>query len=903
MKRFLLFALVATMFAACATDATEDVAVNIETPETLTVSLEEESRIQLQNGKTVWTAGDVVSVFYRSNANQKWQFQGETGERTAQLKRVDAGSATQTMQRVVIVYPYNTNYYINTETYNVEVSLPAEQTYLADSYGLNGNIMVSSSEYNQFALKSVCGWLKVQLTGKGEVVKSITLKGNNGEQVAGQLYVNSQDATAVLAADSGASSEEGVAGGSLVFDDTILTEVVLNCGEGVTLGTEPTAFYIALPPQTFEKGLTIDIKDSNDWTMTKSTDKAVTIERNTIQPMSPFEADIKPELSDYCLTAEFDVGGVGYFNNSNLAGDNNALVNIDYGDGSFGTERRHDYANAGQYTVKFYFEKPITVIGEQAFSRSSQLNSIVIPNTVVTIDKYAFYAWGYDYGHLKNGITFEEGSQLTTIKYCAFAAADMDSFIIPEHVSVIEPGAFLKCYKLQGFGVQYNSNYCNVHDSALLYSHDLRTLVAYAGGYEASEFLVSNVCEEIYDYTFSWNSYLEKIDMSWSKVVRLSSVANDCPKISRLKLPTTIEYISNSFNSCPAITEVYCEVTTPPTLESSFDSLSADAKIYVPYTAISEYKIAAGWSDFADKIVAYDFETNEIVEVQLKSEIWYTSTDGAIVTPNATNVFGANIVSNTYEDGKGIIKFDGDVTEIGDWAFSGCRTLRDITIPNSATYIGENAFINCSCLADVIIPNSVTEIRWCAFYGCADLESITLPDSITNVAARVFSECHNLKAFYGKFTSDDNRCLIVNGRLVSFASAGLTMYTIPNDVTLIANSAFSGCYDLEGVSIPNSVTWIDYYAFSGCKSLIDISIPESVNGIMPSAFNGCENLQKVCCNATTPPTGGSFMFDNCHSDLKIYVPAAAVDDYKNAAGWSDYADRIYTSLQIEIGQM
>ena len=39
----------------------------------------------------------------------------------------------------------------------------------------------------------------------------------------------------------------------------------------------------------------------------------------------------------------------------------------------------------------------------------------------------------------------------------------------------------------------------------------------------SSEILVSNVCEETYDYTFSWNSYLEKIDMSLSKVARLSS--------------------------------------------------------------------------------------------------------------------------------------------------------------------------------------------------------------------------------------------------------------------------------------------------------------------------------------------------------------------------------------------
>ena len=57
----------------------------------------------------------------------------------------------------------------------------------------------------------------------------------------------------------GADDGENGAGGNLVFDDTILTEVTLNCGEGVTLSSEPTAFYIALPPQTFEKGLTIEV--------------------------------------------------------------------------------------------------------------------------------------------------------------------------------------------------------------------------------------------------------------------------------------------------------------------------------------------------------------------------------------------------------------------------------------------------------------------------------------------------------------------------------------------------------------------------------------------------------------------------------------------------------------------
>ena len=40
------------------------------------------------------------------------------------------------------------------------------------------------------------------------------------------------------------------------------------------------------------------------------------------------------------------------------------------------------------------------------------------------------------------------------------------------------------------------------------------------------------------------------------------------------------------------------------------------------------------------------------------NEIWYTSSDGKVVTPNKSDAFGASIISNTYSNGKGVIKFD-----------------------------------------------------------------------------------------------------------------------------------------------------------------------------------------------------------------------------------------------------
>lgn len=295
MKKILLFALTAMFAAACSQDAIVETAfpniIDESVPESLIVGFEgdDETRIQLnEDQRTVWNNGDIVTVYYKSDANQKWKFNGETGSRTAQLQRVEKGTATTKTTRVVVVYPYNENYEFNTETCNICTQLPDTQHYLAGSYGKDGNIMVSSDEYNQFRLKSVYGWLKLKIKGDGERVRVITFRGNNGEQVAGEAYIYTQDASMSLAADMLIPGEDNDVGGSLIFEDTILTKLALDCGTGVTLSEEATSFYIALPPQIYSKGFTVEIKTTDGKKMIKSTDVELAIERNHIQPMAEF---------------------------------------------------------------------------------------------------------------------------------------------------------------------------------------------------------------------------------------------------------------------------------------------------------------------------------------------------------------------------------------------------------------------------------------------------------------------------------------------------------------------------------------------------------------------------------------------------------------------------------------
>ena len=61
--------------------------------------------------------------------------------------------------------------------------------------------------------------------------------------------------------------------------------------------------------------------------------------------------------------------------------------------------------------------------------------------------------------------------------------------------------------------------------------------------------------------------------------------------------------------------------------------------------------------------------TQQGVSAETQNVILYTSSDGKIATPYKSDSFGANIVSNTYRDGQGIIIVDAPITSIGDYAF------------------------------------------------------------------------------------------------------------------------------------------------------------------------------------------------------------------------------------------
>ena len=317
--------------------------------------------------------------------------------------------------------------------------------------------------------------------------------------------------------------------------------------------------------------------------------------------------------------------------------------------------------------------------------------------------------------------------------------------------------------------------------------------------------------------------------------------------ITSITIPESVNTIgSSAFNRCLSLTRITIPDNVTSIGESAFYYCSSLTSL-----TLGKGVTAIGYSAFREC-------TGElIINCNIPS------------VDSSSGVFsGSKFKSVTIGDG---------VTTIGATAFYNCSSLTSVTIGNSVTSIGATAFHNCSSLTSVTIGNSVTSIGDWAFDGCSNLTSISIPCSVTTIGESAFN-CFGLTSV--KITDISAWCKI---DFETIASNPLN-----NKANLYLNSEL-----VTELVIPSDITEIKPYAFYSCKSLTSVTIPESVTAIGNYAFRGCSSLTSVYCKAVTPPTGAAYMF-NWYSDapnLKIYVPAASVSEYKKGT-WSNFKSLI-----------
>lgn len=393
--------------------------------------------------------------------------------------------------------------------------------------------------------------------------------------------------------------------------------------------------------------------------------------------------------------------------------------------------------------------------------------------------------------------------------------------------------------------------------------------------------------------------------------------------LTSVVLPSTITKIENgAFDACGALTSLTVDTPFPPLLAGDvFTRFSTTGVLHVPANTLYE-----GWAAQMGEGWTVDYTTSNSV-------LLYQNTSGTaypIKTLWSDGInyesFDCTLEEYRYENGWGMILFDGELTSIDEEAFKDFTDLTAIVIPEGVTNIGYGVFWGCSALASVTFPESLNNIGYCAFADCTSLQSITLPKNVRRVIQRAFSGCSSLSsitcegmapptlganALSGVSPTGVMKVVGIEGGIPGGpyadwknalpegwtfeydgdqSQASYLHFTTTDHEPIELNSKASErpivavLYDqYEGATImfAGQLTEIRKDVFTGISTLATIDIPEGVVTICDSAFQSCTGLVDVKL-PNTLQTIGNYAFQYCS-----HLPAITLN--ANLANVGTYA--------------
>lgn len=309
----------------------------------------------------------------------------------------------------------------------------------------------------------------------------------------------------------------------------------------------------------------------------------------------------------------------------------------------------------------------------------------------------------------------------------------------------------------------------------------------------------------------------------------------DCTGITSVHIGSNIKSIGlAAFACCPSLKTVYWWA------ENCTEAGSGSYPIFGEYP---ETEIAS-------------MQNTAITQVAIGSNVKSLPTYAFTKCKSLSSI---NIPNNVTEVGGGLLESSGitsatigdGVSNISSYIFSNCSNLQKVKLGSAAKIISEFAFQNCTSLEKITFPSSITQIQPNAFKGATD-------KSDTRSTLKIYIED------FGSWCMIDGLSYLMNPHWAEGSGSDktlqhdlywysdfnkpedqqiqITSINIPNTVTKIPDHAFYNCTHLGSVQLPNSILFIEVQAFCGCTSLTTINVPEGVSSIGEQAFNGCSKL-------------------------------------------------------------
>lgn len=274
MKRFFVFAaLAAISLSACQQDL--EIEENKLPGEAVVFTATTESSATKtalsENGDSydvVWCSGDQITIV---DAAAKVGVYTTTGTTTRADFTKESGDDAETA-------PFKAWY--PASVYNDGTpALPEVQTYVEGN--ISGSPMYAESSTNTLEFKNIVGIIRlnVSTTQGGKSVRRIVLSANEGMSGA---IINA----ASLVASNYVAAVSGTSG------------VTLDCGEsGVAIGSEATAFHIAVPANTYTS-LSITVVTTDGLSQTRTANTGITVSRSQITGVTISFNDLQPPVTD-----------------------------------------------------------------------------------------------------------------------------------------------------------------------------------------------------------------------------------------------------------------------------------------------------------------------------------------------------------------------------------------------------------------------------------------------------------------------------------------------------------------------------------------------------------------------------------------------------------------------------